>query len=142
VAQALYDATLERFRRPPAREQDLVDGFPALRSKFRQLLAAGVKLVVGSDAGSQGHFHADAIWWELRSWRENGASPRQILTAATARPARMLELRDRGDLAVGKRGDFLIYDGDLARGELELERVRAVGKGGVLFVDRGEWVGP
>lgn len=142
IADALYQATLERFRKPPPQEQNMVDDFAAYRSKFRQLLDSGVKMVVGTDSGSQGHFQTDAIWWEMRAWSEDGASTGQILAASTKLPAEMLGLEDRGELSVGKRGDFLIYDGDLEGGEWNLGRVRYVGRGGVLYVEDGKWVGP
>jgi imidazolonepropionase-like amidohydrolase len=142
VATALAAYAKERFEKPPADEQSMVDNFAAYREKFRQLRTAGLLVVVGSDSGSQGQFHADAIWWELRSWRDNGASVADLLTAATRRPASMLGLSDRGAIRVGARGDFVLYDRDLWKGELDLTGVRAVGKGGVLFVREGRWVGP
>lgn len=142
VADALIEATRERFVHPPATEQALVDNFAAHRAKFRQLLASGVRLVVGSDSGSQGHFQGDAVWWELRAWRDNGGKPDQIIKAATTTPARMLHLGDRGAIRVGARGDVLLYDGDLRKGEFDLHRVRSVAKGGILYVRDGRWIGP
>ena len=142
VADALIAATRERFTHPPASEQDLVDNFEARRAKFRQLLDSGVKVVVGSDSGSQGHFQGDAIWWELRAWRQNGAAPEEIVTAATSRPAEMLRLDDRGAIRVGARGDFLLYDRDLENSDFDVRGVRLVAKGGVLYVRDGRWIGP
>lgn len=143
VGAALVRGTRERFQHPPDSEQQLVDGFAARKAKFRQLLQRpNLALVVGSDAGSQGHFHGDAIWWELRTWRDNGASVPQLLSAATSVPAKMIGMPDRGTIASGAIGDFLIYNGDLEKGELELSKVTTVAKGGVIFVDRGRWVGP
>jgi imidazolonepropionase-like amidohydrolase len=54
----------------------------------------------------------------------------------------MIGMPDRGTIARGAIGDFLIYNGDLEKGELELSKVTTVAKGGVIFVDRGRWVGP
>ena len=143
VADALITATRERFLNPPSSEQDLVDNFAAHRAKFRQLLNSGINLVVGSDSGSQGHFQGDAIWWELRAWRDNGASPGEIVKAATLRPAQMLKLDDdRGAIRIGARGDVLLYDGALEKGEFDLRGVKLIAKGGVVYVRNGRWVGP
>ena len=142
IRAALAQSTRRRFAEPPPDEQGLVDNFPAFRSKFHQLRTAGLPLVVGSDSGSQGQFHADAVWWELRAWRDDGASIGEILTAATVRPAALLSLADRGAIRVGARGDFVLYDRDLEKDELDLAGVRAVAKGGVLFVRDGRWIGP
>lgn len=142
VADALIAATRERFIHPPESEQALVDNFAAHRSKFRQLLSSRVRLVIGSDSGSQGHFQGDAVWWELRAWRDNGASPGEIVRAATRTPAEMLALKDRGAIRLGARGDVVLYDGDLPRGEFDLRGVRLVAKGGVVYVRDGRWVGP
>jgi imidazolonepropionase-like amidohydrolase len=142
VGNALVEHTRRCFESPPPSEQNLVDGYDTRRALFRRLLASKVKMVVGTDSGSQGNFHGDAIWWELRAWHESGAPVSQMLAAATSIPAKMLRLPDRGSLRPAARGDFIIYDGALEKGELELAKVRTVAKAGVLFVNNGEWVGP
>ncbi len=115
---------------------------PTLPAKFRQLRAAGVQLVVGTDCGSPAHFPADSIWWELEAWRNLGVPAHEIVRAATELPARMLNRADVGHLDAGARGDFVLYRGRISDGAFSVERVRAVAKGGRLFVDEGRWVGP
>jgi imidazolonepropionase-like amidohydrolase len=142
VGDALVRHTRLRFEQPPASEQQLADGYPAKSALFRRLLTSNLRMVVGSDAGSQGHFHGDAIWWELRAWRDHGASVAQLVSAATVQPARLLRLPDRGALMKGARADFILYRGDLTGGELDVAKVSTVAKAGVLFVDKGRWIGP
>jgi imidazolonepropionase-like amidohydrolase len=115
---------------------------PLLPGKFRQRRETGLPMAIGSDAGSPLHFQAGAIWWELEAWRATGASHRDALIAATEHAARVLGTTDIGRLAVGSRADFVLYRGNVEEGAFALGRVLAVGKGGVLHVADGRWVGP
>ena len=122
-----------------ARAQRLLTTLPA---KFQQLRQLGVAMALGSDAGSTLHFQAGAIWWELEAWRLFGASHRDALRAATEQAARVLRADDIGRVAVGARGDFVLYRGNVESGHFDLARVLAVGKGGVVYVSQGRWIGP
>jgi len=113
---------------------------PTFRGKFRQLRAAGLQLVIGTDCGSPAHFPADALWWEMETWRQWGVPVNEIVRAATVLPACLLRQSDIGHLGPGARGDFVLYRGRLDDGPLSVNRVRSVAKGGVLFVDDDLWV--
>jgi imidazolonepropionase-like amidohydrolase len=115
--------------------------YATLRPKFRQLLASGMPVATGTDVGSAAHFQAGGIWWELEAWRAFGARPREAITAATATAARVLRDGRAGILRRGAHADFVLYAGDVEHGAFELARVRAVARGGVLFVRDGAWVG-
>jgi imidazolonepropionase-like amidohydrolase len=115
---------------------------PAITAKFRQLHAAGLRLVAGTDCGSPVHLHADAIWWELETMRQLGLSPDECIRAATTTAAALLFDPEIGHLRPGARGDFVLIRGRLADGPLSVERVRTVARGGVLAVDDGRWLGP
>jgi hypothetical protein len=115
--------------------------YPGIGTRFRKLLDSGAPLAMGTDVGSAAHFHGGAIWWELSAWRAFGATSRLALTAATATAARVLRDERAGGLKEGAYADFVLYTGDVEQGRFALERVRAVGKDGVLFVRDGRWVG-
>jgi hypothetical protein len=120
-----------------------MDGaFPTLRRKFQQLRESGIPLAAGTDSGSLANGHREAIWWELRSWVEYGATPKQAMEAVTVNGARVLRDDSAGVIRAGGRGDFVLYRGDVARGEFDARKVTHVAKGGVLFVSDGKWVGP
>lgn len=106
---------------------------PTMAKKLRQLRALGLPVAVGSDAGSTMHWQANAIWWEMEAWRAAGVGPRDVLTAATEHGARVLGWPDVGHLRPGARADFVLYRGNVEDGAFEIARVRAVGKGGVVF---------
>jgi len=113
-----------------------------LANKFRQLIDAKLRVVTGTDCGSPAHIQADAIWWELETWRQLGVPVNDIIRSATSLPAELLGDERAGHLGVGAYGDFLLYRGALDSGPLSVERVRTVAKDGVLYVDEGVWVEP
>jgi len=119
-----------------------VSCFATHESKFQQLQQAGAVLVVGSDSGSLGQFHHDAVWHEMATWRAYGASIQETIAAATEIPAEMLGRSDAGSLVPGAHGDLVIYGGDIENDDLSREHVVAVVKGGVIYVDDHEWTGP
>jgi cytosine/adenosine deaminase-related metal-dependent hydrolase len=112
----------------------------SLSGKIRQLRELGLPMALGSDAGSPLQFPSGAIWWELEAWRSTGASHREALRAATIGGARVLG-GEIGKLEIGSRADFVLYRGNVEDGRFELSRVMTVGKGGVLFVNDGKWLG-
>ncbi|MEM9618198.1 MAG: amidohydrolase family protein [Pseudomonadota bacterium] len=119
-----------------------IAAFPTFQVKFDQLRTAGAKFVIGSDTGSLGQFHHDAIWREMAAWSAFGATPDEVIAGATKTPAQMLEASNVGTLTSGALGDVVLYAGDISSGEFNRTHVRAVIKGGVVYVSEGEWVGP
>jgi imidazolonepropionase-like amidohydrolase len=115
--------------------------FQTLGPKFRQLRGAGLTILLGTDSGSSGQFHSDAIWHEMRAWRDLGVPIDRIIEAGTMLPSRMLGRSDIGRIREGARADLVIYGGDV-RKALDVGEVRDVIKGGVVFVRNGRWVGP
>ncbi len=123
-----------------AKPDSMEEALPRVNERFLQLGRAGVKMAAGTDCGSPGGFHIDSIWWELETRRALGLPAVQAVASATESGAALLRLGDAGHLGVGARADFVLYRGDVGQGKFELQRVRAVAKGGVLFVDEGKWV--
>ena len=109
---------------------------------FARLRRTGAPMAVGTDCGSPGHFHHDAIWWDLETRRSLGVDLDTVLHTATRGGAELLRLPDTGRLARSHRGDVILYAGRPEDGPLHASRVRVVVKGGVVFVEGGRWVGP
>ena len=88
----------------PTREEMLTNNFP-------KMITAGVRLVLGTDAGvSAGYTFGSAEYHEIARWVQFGLSPSQAIVAATSRGAEVMGLSDTGTLAAGKRADFLVLD--------------------------------
>jgi imidazolonepropionase-like amidohydrolase len=84
----------------------------AAMRNVRDLHAAGVDILAGTDAGNPGTAHGVSMHGELDLLVRAGLSPVQALAAATSVPARRFGLDDRGRIAPGLRADLLLVNGD------------------------------
>lgn len=87
-------------------------GLDFAMAAVRQLQAAGVPILAGSDAPNPGTAHGASIHRELELLVQAGLSPVEALTAATSTPARIFGLQDRGRIAPGLRADLVLVKGD------------------------------
>lgn len=78
----------------------------------RQLKAAGVPILAGSDAPNPGTAHGVSIHREMELLVQAGLTPTEALAAATSTPARAFGLKDRGRIAPGLRADLVLVKGD------------------------------
>jgi imidazolonepropionase-like amidohydrolase len=84
-------------------------GGAEVRQAFRLLHAAGVPVVLGTDAGVLAHGKNAA---ELLALADAGLSPAEALRAATIDAAALLAVAEIGEIAVGKTADFVVVEGD------------------------------
>src|SRR5439155_1645710 len=79
-----------------------------------RLRSAGVPVLVGSDACNPGGLPGGGLHLELSKLVEAGLTPGEALRSATWENARFLggEGADFGEIAVGKRADLVLVDGD------------------------------
>ncbi len=82
-------------------------------ANFRKLLAADVRMFVGTDSGVHGVFPGASLHREMRLLVELGMSPEKVLRAATSAPAAFLDPAGTfGRIAPGQRADLLLVRGD------------------------------
>ena len=99
----------------------------------RRLRAAGVTILAGSDTQS-GVFPGAGLHRELANLVRAGMTPAEAIRAATLDPATWLangSEPDSGLVAVGKRADLLLVEGDPSADVEALSRLRAVFLAGV-----------
>ena len=97
---------------------------------LRALDAAGAGLLVGTDSWLSGYAYAD----ELELLARAGLAPARVLRMATVDAARFLgEPAEWGSVAVGRRADLVLLDGDPLVDIANARRVRAVVAGGRLL---------
>ncbi len=73
---------------------------------------AGVRIVLGTDAGMPGTPHGASTLREMELLVKAGLTPTEALIAGTADSARALgEIDDRGTIEPGKRADLVLVDG-------------------------------
>lgn len=108
---------------------------PALRGTLR-LHEAGVRVLASTDAPNPGTAHGVSLHDELALLVRAGLSPAAALRAATADPADVFGFEDRGRIAVGKRADLVLVDGDPRLDITTTRAIHGVWKHGVAL-DRG-----
>jgi imidazolonepropionase-like amidohydrolase len=120
----------EKFNFNEARWQALDQLRNITANNFRKALAAGVWIVMGSDAvaGLHGE-NAKEIEWMVKA----GMTPAQAIRAATADAAQLMGWQDRvGTIEAGKFADLIAVEGDPLKDITELQRVKFVMKGGMV----------
>ena len=73
----------------------------------------GVTIALGTDAGSPGVHHGEAVKEELRLFILAGFSIEAAIQCASHNGASLMKLTDRGVLAPGMRADFLVLKGSV-----------------------------
>jgi imidazolonepropionase-like amidohydrolase len=117
----------------PKRPGQPPTSYAAAESTVRLLRAANVPILAGTDAGNPGTAHGAALHRELELLVEAGLTPAAALAAATAVPAKVFRLADRGRLAPGLRADLLLVNGDPTTDITVTRDIAGVWKGGVAL---------
>ncbi len=101
-------------------------------TNFRKLLAAGVRLLVGTDSGVHGVFPGASLHGELALLVELGMPTIDALRSVTSRPAAFLDpSADFGRIADGYRADLVLVRGDPTRDIAAVSAIEDVFLGGV-----------
>lgn len=101
------------------------------RESFQKAVSAGVKIAFGTDAGVYPHGWNAKQFAHMVRW---GMTPLQAIKAATVNAADLLGWSDKvGAVAPGLFADLIAVDGDPLTDVRELERVKFVMKGGVVY---------
>ena len=115
-------------------EEKLAAGYEHRKVRLEQVARmadAGVRLIAGSDCG-WGVYPFGGLHYELECMVQAGLTPMQAILSATSHCADALGMGDGvGRLAVGKKADLLVVEGDPSRKILDLAKVEAVFKDGV-----------
>jgi imidazolonepropionase-like amidohydrolase len=103
------------------------------RAAFVLALKKGVKIACGTDV-SGFSWTAFSQARELRHYVEYGMTPAQAIRSATVTAAGLMGWSEMiGSVELGRRADIIAVSGDPLRDITELERVKFVMKGGVVY---------
>jgi imidazolonepropionase-like amidohydrolase len=110
--QVLPPQTVESIRQACARPSpSSAAREEMLKYNFPRMIAAGARLVMGTDAGVLPRY---SFGWadhhELERYVELGLSPADAIVASTSRPAELIGIKDMGTLTAGKSADFLVLN--------------------------------
>jgi len=104
-------------------EQALVQA----RSNLLSVWAAGIPLVMGTDAGYPLVFHGPSLHRELQLWVQAGIPAAVALEAATGNAAKLLGAGNRiGSIRKGLDADFLLVDGNPLEDIMATERISLI----------------
>ena len=82
-----------------------------LRYNFPKYIAAGARIVLGTDAGvSAKYSYGFSEHHEMGMYVRLGLTPAEAIIASTSRPTEVLRIKDTGVLAKGKRADFIVLN--------------------------------
>ncbi|MEO6724687.1 MAG: amidohydrolase family protein [Blastocatellia bacterium] len=130
----LGDWFLENYQRMGIPAQMAAKGkevMPAARINIGRAFKQGVPVAFGTDAAVYPHglnAHEFAVYVKL------GMTPLQAIQTATVHASKLLGWEDCiGAIEAGKFADLIAVDGDPTKDVTELERVKWVMKGGIVF---------
>jgi imidazolonepropionase-like amidohydrolase len=112
--------------------------FEVVQPAVRQLMDGGISVLAGTDAPNPGVAHGVSIHRELELLVDSGLTAAQALAAATAIPAAVFGLTDRGRIADGLRADLLLVEGDPTRDIRSTRNIKGIWKRGV-FLNREKY---
>ena len=138
--QAVQPELVAQFDDPQWRAKTLADPVKVARDKeslrvnlvnLHKLYRGGVNIGFGTDSGANPlRIPGFAEHRELELMVQAGLTPLEALTVATGRAAALLNLSDRGEIAVGKRADFFIVEGDPTENLGDLQKIESVWRNG------------
>ena len=101
------------------------------RESFQKAVKAGVKIAYGTDAGVYPHGWNGKQFAHMVRW---GLTPMEAIKSATVNSADLLGWSDKvGSISIGKFADIVAVDGDPLKDVTEMEKVKFVMKGGVVY---------
>ena len=105
------------------------DSYAAMLKMTKRLYDAGIPILAGTDATAGIMLHRE-LELEVRA----GIPPEKALQIATWNAGRLLKQnQEAGSIAVGKRADLLLVDGNPAQNISDIRRCRLVMKDGVVY---------
>jgi imidazolonepropionase-like amidohydrolase len=131
LAPFLSPRALETLTAPARRSAASDARYAIARGAVRMLWQAGVPILAGSDAPNDGTAYGASLHREMELLVEAGLEPIEALSAATAAPARVFRLEDRGRILPGRRADLLLVEGDPTIDITATRRIAGVWKLGV-----------
>ena len=100
---------------------------------LKTLVAAGIPIATGTDAGHPLTLHGPAIYGEMEAMQNAGMSPMQVITSSTAIAARAMRRESEfGTVEKGKDADLVIVAADPSADIANLRKIRFVVRGGVV----------
>jgi imidazolonepropionase-like amidohydrolase len=132
LAERLDAAWARRLTSGAAGRRPGMPAYSRAEENVGRLVDAGVTMLAGTDAPNPGTVFGASLHRELELLVRCGITPTQALTAATAAPASVFNLADRGRIAPGQRADFVLVHGDPLTDITATRAIEQIWRAGVL----------
>jgi imidazolonepropionase-like amidohydrolase len=133
ASTATLDPALVKPETVAARDKRTAATETMAAANLKRLLAAGIPIATGTDAGNPLTLHGPAIYGEMEAMQAAGMSPMQIVTSSTLIAARAMGLeKSTGTIEPGKDADLLILGGDPSSDVANFRKIRSVVRAGVV----------
>ena len=110
---------------------------PAVTTLLHNLMtvyAAGIPVVMGTDAGNIGTLHGPSVFREMSLMQQAGLTPLQVLRAATTVGARAAHReKEAGVIATGRVADLVLLDADPTADIANTSRINRVVRLGKVY---------
>ena len=109
-------------------------GNPVMADNLKRVLAAGIPIAMGTDAGNPLTLHGPSVYAEMEAMQADGMTPMQVLVASTRTGALALGSagKDLGTVEAGKVADVLVVGADPTANIAAMRKVRIVIRGGAV----------
>jgi imidazolonepropionase-like amidohydrolase len=129
---AVGEARVDRKRFESRSERWAAEARTA-RENLPRVLAAGIPIVMGTDAGNPLTLHGPSVYAEMEAMQAAGLTPMQVIVASTRNGAdAMGRVSDLGTVERGKIADLLVLGADPTRDVNAFRALRAVVRGGIV----------
>jgi imidazolonepropionase-like amidohydrolase len=113
------------------------DVFSGLKTTFKKLHSAGVKIAAGTDSGTPGVVIGKGLHKELELMVEAGISPMEAIMAGTKNAANNLgKASELGIIESGKLADIIAVSGDPLKDIRDTREIKLVIKDGKTLVNK------
>ncbi len=108
---------------------------PVMAANLKRVVAAGIPVAMGTDAGNPLTLHGAAVYAEMEAMQRDGMTPMQVLVAATRTSALALGTsgKDLGTVEADKVADLLVVGADPTADIAAMRKLRYVVRGGVVL---------
>ena len=128
---------------PPARggnnaayRERAAQGYRLMLANLKRVHAAGIPVVMGTDAGNPLTLHGPAVFREMEAMAEAGLTPMDVLVASTRNAARAMGRTDIGTVEPGKLADLVVLGADPLARISNVRTVSLVVRGGRIWTRR------